>query len=107
MSDCKCGESDCKPCIHDNLGLDISLSVIVFIGYCVVLIQFIITPLKSDPKNITYFRYLMFIGATLQLIFAILHPISMQNYEDKVVGTIARYIHCILYCIIIYYILKV
>ena len=78
----------CPPDLYDYIWLSIGLGSILAIIYIVIVIEFLLAPLKDKFK--LYFRILLVVAAQFEVIFAILHPISIYFYTNTIIGTIAR-----------------
>ena len=81
---------NCPPGLHSNIGLDIGLTCVMFILYCMLVIQFIIAPMIHEQKRMKIFRISLFVAGTFEFIFSIFHPISMKYFTNKGIGTFAR-----------------
>ena len=80
------------PTLYNHIELMIIFAVITLIIYCIIIIQCLMTKLPNNSKNQREFRISLFIASTFEMGFAILQPLSIQNYTDKAVGTIARFV---------------
>ena len=107
---CISGTTDinCPPILYDQLKLDIFLQLIIIIISFIAFLQFLITPLNKKGTLIMC-RKALFISVLCEFIFAILHPISIQNYTNKVLGTISRILPWFVYfsLTIAYYLLVI